>query len=67
MLIFCKGFKKNGINYPCSFIHVGKWQDFPLIEHESSHTKFEDGKSYFWLGFEVRQGFEKISGRDGKN
>ena len=66
-MIFCKGFKKNGKTNSCDFVYAGNWGDSILLEHEGLHKKQEDGNSYFWLGFEIRERFEKRSGRDAKN
>lgn len=66
-MIVCKGFKKNGREYSCNFIFGGEWGSPELINHQKHHESFEDGKSYFWLGFETKGTFSKITGRDGKN
>jgi len=65
-MIICKGFKKNGIANPCNFVYEGDWGDEALLEHEKQHKLLEDGKSYFWLGFEIKRSFNKITTRDGK-
>lgn len=65
-MIICKGFKKNGNWYPCDFIYGGEWGSEKLIDHEKYHKSLENGKSYFWLGFEVKRGFSTLTQRDGK-
>ncbi len=65
-MIICKGFKKNGILNSCNFVYEGDWGDKELLNHEKQHKLLEDGESYFWLGFEVKRSFNKITNRDGK-
>ena len=65
-MIVCKGFKKNGTWNSCNFIFEGEWGSNELIQHEKYHKALEDGISYFWLGFEVKHSFSKLSKRDGK-
>ena len=64
-MIVCKGFKKNGIFHNCNFIFEGEWGSEELLRHQKYHESHID-PSYFWLGFEVKRSFSKLSKRDGK-